>query len=141
MIPTKKLLLDLLEDMSVEVDEKANGLRLFSEKDTAIPQWMKNAVKKGMKIREEATPSNKCCTDVGLARANQILSDDNLSLSTLKRMKSFSARHGSTVDWRSLGKDSKKAQALLLWGVPASKSGLEKFNKWVNREIAKKEQA
>lgn len=102
----------------------------YSEKVVA-PNWMKAAVKRGQKIREAS--SDKCCTSVGLRRGNQIINGETLSISTIKRMKSFASRHGSQANFDD--KTSKQAQALLLWGIPFSKEGVDKFIKWCDNKI------
>ena len=134
----KNLVLDLMEDLLTETEDE---IMLFKEHTVSIPQYVKNAAKKGLEIRDKQPDSNKCCTKVGLMRANQLINDENLSLKTLKRMKSFASRHGAQVDWRSPDINSKQAQSILLWGSPYSQKGLEKFIKWVDREIEKYEKA
>lgn len=124
--------IDLLEDLR-EI-ASTHRAEYAEEQKVVAPQWMKMAVQKGKKIRDSQSPSNKCCTDVGLRRASQIENGETLSLSTLKRMKSFVARHSGQADWGE--PNSKRAQALLLWGVPYSKQGAEKFIKWVDSKIS-----
>lgn len=108
----------------------------FAESDSiSVPSYMKSAAKRGLNLREKQTDSNKCCTPTGIARARQLSNKENLTISTIKRIKSFAARHAS--DLGSAEKDSKKVQALLMWGVPATSSGVDKVIKWCDRQIAR----
>ena len=135
--------ISLLEDFRelATADENDSSSYQYAEAVTA-PKWMQYAVKRGKKIREEQPESNQCCTAVGLRRANQIENEETLSLSTIKRMRSFASRAGGTEKsgknpWKT--PESKNAQALLLWGVPYSADGLEKFLNWCDSKINKLE--
>ena len=109
----------------------------FSEFSVKPPEYMVRAAKRGLELREKQTDSNKCCTDTGIARARQISNKSNLSISTIKRIKSFAARHSN--DLSGAEKDSKKVQALLMWGVPATKSGVDRVIAWADRQIKRYE--
>lgn len=98
------------------------------------PDYMKNAAKKALEIREDLPPSRRYGTAVGLARANQLVNGDNLSLETLIRMRSYLIRARSNYDSaKSRGltaKNSKAIGAYLLWGGPRALG-------WVNKQIKK----
>lgn len=106
------------------------------------PAYMANAAKMGLKIREKQSPSNKAGTPVGLARARQLANRKTLSLSTLKRLKSFASRHGGQFK-ASYERDSKYWQALMLWGIPYSKdaskakANIDKVINWADAQIRK----
>lgn len=70
----------------------------------------------GLKIRSEQTPSNRACTAVGVRRAVQLAYQQPLSLDTLKRMKSYFARHEVDKKGKNWGVNSKGYQAWLMWG-------------------------
>ena len=125
--------IDTIEDLR-EIAGTDEDITYSEKKKVTAPQWMKYAAKRGLKIRSEQPESNRCCLPTGLRRANQIKNGETLSLSTLKRMKSFAARHGAQADWKT--PEGKNAQALLVWGIPYSKDGLNKFKMWVDKKIA-----
>lgn len=130
------IILEIFQDF-IEIATETEEDRMFAEaKNITAPEWMKDAVKKGKKIRDKQTDSNKCCTKVGLTRASQIENGDNLSLKTIKRMSSFFARHGAGD---LSNKESKKNQAILLWGAEPTKEGVKKAINWCNNAINKLE--
>jgi hypothetical protein len=91
---------------------------------------MAAAARRGLKMREQAAPSNKGGTSVGLARARQFSNRESVSLDIVKRTYSFLSR--ARVYYRP-GSRTPGTQAYLLWGGPA---GLV----WA-RNILEKEQA
>ena len=70
----------------------------------------------GLAIRKMQPDSNKCCTSVGIRRAIQLSSRQPVSLSTVKRMRSYFARHEVDKKGKNWGIDSKGYQAWLCWG-------------------------
>lgn len=129
-----EILGDLIDIANMDDDEI-----LFAENNSVkAPEWMKAAVRRGKKIREKQPKSNQCCTRAGLARASQIENGDNLSKSTIKRMKSFASRHSGQANGFN-DPESKNAQSLLIWGVPYSKSGVDKFIAWCDAQLNKME--
>ncbi len=128
------LFLDAIDLVSDDGEMEEDNHR-FSEFVVKPPNYMVSAAKRGLDLREKQTDSNKCCTPTGIARARQLSNKENLTISTIKRIKSFAARHAS--DLGSAEKDSKKVQALLMWGVPATSSGVDKVIKWCDRQIAR----
>jgi hypothetical protein len=77
---------------------------------------MAEAAKRGLKLREESSPSNRGGTAVGLARARQFANRENVSLDTVKRTYSFLSR--ARVYYKP-GENTPGTQAYLLWGGPA----------------------
>jgi len=77
---------------------------------------MAAAARRGLKMREEASPSNKGGTAVGLARARQFANREPVSLDIVKRTYSFLSR---AKTYYRPGTDSPGTQAYLLWGGPA----------------------
>jgi hypothetical protein len=96
------------------------------------PKWMADNARQGLKLRASQPPSNRGGTSVGLARARQLANGEPLSLSTVKRMKSFIARHGGS-NKSSDPAESKQRQALLLWGVDYS--DIDRGIAWCDRSI------
>jgi hypothetical protein len=77
---------------------------------------MANAAKRGLKLREMPSPSNRGGTAVGLARANQFANRQQVSLDVVKRTFSFLSR--AAVYYKP-GENTPGTQAYLLWGGPA----------------------
>tara|TARA_R100000951_G_C2595625_1_gene166506 strand:+ start:548 stop:871 length:324 start_codon:yes stop_codon:yes gene_type:complete len=100
------------------------------------PNSAKQVAKKALAVRKTLPMSKRAGTAVGLARANQLAKGDNMTLSTLKRISSFIARHEPNYKRaRSQGKTMKDGGVILamaLWGYPGIKS-------WVNQQINKLE--
>ena len=100
------------------------------------PQNLRNAARRALEARDSVPPSRKAGTPVGLARANQLANGDNLSLETLKRMRSYLERAEPAYrEARAQGKsieESKAIMAYYLWGGPQALA-------WVNQQIRKLE--
>ena len=79
-------------------------------------EQMALAARRGLKMREESTPSNRGGTAVGLARANQFANREQVSLDVVKRTFSFLSR--AAVYYKP-GENTPGTQAYLLWGGPA----------------------
>jgi len=98
------------------------------------PKYMADQAKKALEIRETLPASRKYGTLVGLARANQLVNGENLSLQTLIRMRSYLIRARQNYrNARSKGLDatnSKAVGAYLLWGGPRALP-------WVQEQITK----
>ena len=77
---------------------------------------MANNAKRGLKMRDESTPSNKGGTQVGLQRANQFMKRESVSLETVMRTYQFLSR--ARVYYKP-GQNTKGTQAYLMWGGPA----------------------
>lgn len=107
---------------------------------------MAAAAKRGLAMREKQPPSNRGGTAVGLARANQLVKRENLSLDTVKRMYSFFSRHEVDKKSDSWKKgNSKGEQAWLLWGGDAgytwSRRIVKSLENNVSRELFQYNQA
>lgn len=77
---------------------------------------MSNAAKRGLKMREQSSPSNRGGTAVGLARARQFANREQVSLDVVKRTYSFLSR--AAVYYKP-GENTPGTQAYLLWGGPS----------------------
>lgn len=86
------------------------------------------AARRGLDLREKQPPSNRAGTPVGIRRASQLANREPVSLSTLKRMVSYFARHEVDKQGEGWGKDSKGYQAWLMWGGDAGAS-------WARRQV------
>ena len=100
------------------------------------PQNLRQAARRALEARDSVPPSRKAGTPVGLARANQLANGDNLSLETLKRMRSYLERAEPAYrEAKAQGKsieESKAIMAYYLWGGPQALA-------WVNQQIRKLE--
>lgn len=73
----------------------------------------------GLAIRAQQPPSQRCCTPVGLRRAVQLMDRQPVSVRTLKRMRSYFARHAVDAQgarWDDPYSPSKGKVAWMLWG-------------------------
>jgi hypothetical protein len=77
---------------------------------------MANAAKRGLKMREQSSPSARGGTAVGLARARQFANREQVSLDVVKRTFSFLSRART---YYKPGENTPGTQAYLLWGGPA----------------------
>lgn len=80
------------------------------------PQSVRSNARRGLELRKK---HGRGGTAVGVARARDIANGSALSLSTIKRMNSFFARHEvdkKGKDWNNASKPSNGKIAWLLWG-------------------------
>ena len=87
------------------------------------PQAVRNNAKRGLELREK---HGRGGTSVGVARARDLSNGKAISLSTIKRMVSYFARHEVDKKGEGWGVDSAGYIAWLLWGGDAGRS-------WANR--------
>jgi hypothetical protein len=80
------------------------------------PQAVRANAKRGLELRQKY---NRGGTQVGVARARDLSNGASLSLSTIKRMNSYFARHEVDKKGEGWGKDSAGYIAWLLWGGDA----------------------
>jgi len=104
-----------------------------------MPTWrppadVARAARRGLELRAEQPPSNRAGTPVGLARASQLANRRPVSLETLRRMRSYFARHAVDKEGEGWGRDSKGFQAWLMWGGDPGRA-------WANRILRDVEQS
>lgn len=95
-----------------------------------IPQSAKGNARMALETRKNLPPSRRGMTAVGLARANQLINEDTISLDDAKEIFSFLSRHEvdlKSKEFRELGWESKAGQAIRGWGGMGWKSRLESF--------------
>ena len=104
--------------------------------DTKPTEAMANAARRGLEMRREFGRGG---TQVGVARANQLVRRENLSPSTVRRMHSFFSRH--EVDKRAEGfregedgYPSAGKVANLLWGGDSGQAWARRKVEQLNRE-------
>lgn len=119
---------ELEEDFNFAIPEKYKDINFIP------PASVAKQAKQGLELREKQPDSNKCCTPTGLARARQLVNRQQLSPSTVKRMKSFFDRHEVDKQGEGWGVDSKGYQAWKIWGSDAGYS-------WAKKIVAQMEKA
>ena len=106
------------DEIDKEIDFFLQEEKALSDIDTIPTKEMAEEAKRGLELRKKY---NRGGTAVGVARANQLVARERLSISTVKRMYSFFSRH--EVDKRAEGfrqgeegYPSAGKIAWLLWG-------------------------
>jgi hypothetical protein len=100
------------------------GKKMVLESYTDYPSGVKNNAKRGLELNEKV--NNKCATQVGKVRAQQLAQGKPISLETIKRMYSYLSRaeeYYDESDTTACGTIS-----YLLWG---GKAGL----RWANSKL------
>ena len=115
----------LVEEPAIEIDFQAFGKEYFQTYND-YPQAAIEAAKQGIK-RNKAL-NNKCGTQVGKVRAQQLATGKNISLDTIKRMRAFLIRQKDNYDLAVRRKDYDACGYIsyLLWGGPAALPWAEK---------------
>ena len=92
-----------------------NGKKITLETYKDYPAGVSNNAKRGIELNEKV--NNKCATQVGKIRAQQLANKENISLETIKRMYSYLSRAGEYYDEG----DTKACGTIsyLLWGGKA----------------------
>lgn len=110
---------DLAQDMLKEISSIIKDEKLESYSD--YPSGVKNNAKRGIELNEKV--NNKCATDVGKIRAQQLAQGKPISKETIKRMYSYLSRAEEYYD----ESDTKACGTIsyLLWGGKAGKRWAE----------------
>ena len=116
----------LVEQPAIEEDFMYFSKQEFAETFNDYPQAAVEAAKQGIKRNKEN--DNKCATQVGKVRAQQLANGESLSLDTIRRMRSFLIRQKDNYE---LQRDRKNYDACgyisyLLWGGEAALPWAEK---------------
>lgn len=116
----------LVEQPAIEEDFMYFNKQEFAETYNDYPQAAVAAAKQGIKRNKEN--NNKCATQVGKVRAQQLANGESLSLDTIRRMRSFLIRQKDNYE---LQRDRKNYDACgyisyLLWGGEAALPWAEK---------------
>jgi capsid protein len=78
--------------------------------------------KRALEVREKASPSNRGMTDVGIARARDIMNKRPLSEDTVRRMKAYFDRHEIDKQGETWSEEGKGWQAWNGWGGDAGQT-------------------
>jgi len=116
------------------------GLRIEMESYSDYPEAVRNNAKRGIELNEKG--GNKCATQVGKVRAQQLASGQALSMETIKRMASYLARAEAQAKVLELETETLRRQKRLQAEVTSlkneDKAALEAGIK-LREEAAKKE--
>jgi hypothetical protein len=119
----------------VSTDKRTkNGKRVVMESYSDYPEAVRNNAKKGIELNEKN--GNKCATQTGKVRAQQLANGEPVSLETVKRMASYLARAEEYYD----ESDTSACGTIsyLLWGGKAARRWAEaKLNEELLRAIEK----
>jgi hypothetical protein len=98
------------------------------------PQAVRDAARRALEVREEAAPSNRGMTAVGLARARDLSNGRPVSLETLRRMKAYFDRHEVDKQGATWEQRGKGWQAWNGWGGDPGRT-------WANSILRRSEDA
>jgi hypothetical protein len=98
------------------------GKRTEMESFSDYPESVSNNAKRGIELNEKV--NNRCATQVGKVRAQQLAQGKPISMETIKRMFSYLSRAEELFD-ESRDKESCSYISYLLWGGKAAKSWAE----------------
>ena len=94
-----------------------NGQRIEFESYSDYPSGVSNNAKKGIDLNEKN--NNKCATQVGKVRAQQLANGEPISVETIKRMYSYLSRAEAYYDESDM--NACGTISFLLWGGLAGK--------------------
>jgi len=116
----------LVEQPAIEEDFMYFNKQVFVDTYNDYPQGAIDAAKRGIELNKEN--DNKCATQVGKVRAQQLVNGENLSLDTIRRMRSFLLRQRDNYELARSRKDYNACGYIsyLLWGGEASLPWAEK---------------
>tara|TARA_R100001460_G_scaffold14471_1_gene32393 strand:+ start:2672 stop:3841 length:1170 start_codon:yes stop_codon:yes gene_type:complete len=116
------------EFMLSSLKDLVNGVQVTLESYNDYPDSVANNAKRGIEMNEKV--NNKCATDVGKIRAQQLAKKEKISTSTIKRMYSYLSRAEEYYD----PSDSTACGTIsyLLWGGKSAKNWAESKIKQLN---------
>jgi hypothetical protein len=117
----------LVESPATELDFIAfNKVNMAEMTYNDYPQAAVDAARRGIELNEKN--NNKCATQVGKVRAQQLVNGEKLSLDTIQRMRSFLIRQKGNFELATRRKDYNACGYIsyLLWGGEAALPWTEK---------------
>ena len=125
----------LVEKPAIEEDFMYFSKEEFAETYNDYPESAVEAAKQGIKRNKEN--NNKCATQVGKVRAQQIANRENLSLDTVRRMRSYLLRAQGLFEKAQAEKnyDACSYISYLLWGGPTALPWAEKILRQAGEEF------
>jgi hypothetical protein len=100
---------------------------------------MSDAAQSALDYIDETGNPNDCMTQVGKVRANQLAKKENISMDTIKRMKSFISRHIGDLDSSTSLDDGCGKLSLSSWGC-RTKDECNSALEWLDRKISSVEE-
>ena len=97
------------------------GKKMVLESYSDYPSSVSNNAKRGLKLNEEV--NNKCATQVGKVRAQQLAQGKPISKETIKRMFSYLSR--AEAYYKPEDKEACGTISFLLWGGKSAKTWAE----------------
>ena len=124
-----------VENPAIEIDFLAFNKEEFETYNDYPKKAIKNA-KRGIELNKEN--NNKCATQVGKVRAQQLANGENLSLDTIRRMRSFLIRQRDNYDLALSRKDYTACGYIsyLLWGGAEALPWAEKKLRQAGEELS-----
>jgi len=125
----------LVEQPAIEEDFLYFSKQEF-ETYNDYPKAAVEAAKRGIELNEEN--DNKCATQVGKVRAQQLVNGENLSLDTIRRMRAFLIRQRDNYELARERKDYNACGYIsyLLWGGEAALPWSEKKLRQAGEEFS-----
>lgn len=125
-----------VEEPAIEMDFQYFSKQLFEDTFNDYPQKARENAKRGIELNEEN--DNKCATQVGKVRAQQLAKGENVSLDTIRRMRAFLIRQRDNYE---LARDRKDYNACgyisyLLWGGEEALPWAEKKLRQAGEELS-----
>jgi len=129
----------LVEAPAIQEDFYYFSRERFQDTYSDYPEAAVEAAKQGIKRNKEI--GNRCATQVGKVRAQQLANREPVTLETVRRMRAFLIRQKDNYE---LARDRKDYNACgyisyLLWGGPAALPWTEKILRQAGEEFVKKE--
>ena len=124
----------LANNQEQEVEEEPQEERSIENRSYAdYPQSVSNNAKRGIELNKKV--NNRCATDVGKQRAQQLANRERISFSTIKRMYSYLSRAEEYYD----PSDTEACGTIsyLLWGGKSAKTWAERKIKQIENERKK----
>ena len=106
------------------------GKKMVLESYSDYPSSVSNNAKRGLKLNEEV--NNKCATQVGKVRAQQLAQGKPISKETIKRMYSYLSR--AEAYYKPEDKEACGTISFLLWGGKSAKTWAEGKLKQLDNE-------
>jgi len=128
----------LVESPAIEQDFLAfNKVSMAEMTWNDYPQAAVDAAKRGIELNKEY--NNKCATQVGKVRAQQLANREKLSIETIQRMRSFLIRQKGNFELAQRRKDYSACGYIsyLLWGGEAALPWAEKKLRQAGIEFSK----
>jgi len=127
-----------VEEPAIEVDFQFFNKQSFETYNDYPKKAIENA-KRGIELNKEN--NNKCATQVGKVRAQQLANGENVSLDTIRRMRSFLIRQKDNYELAIKRKDYTACGYIsyLLWGGAEALPWAEKKLRQAGEELSNEE--